>query len=183
MNLEQYATAIQKAKEELLSSLGRESAVVGADAAALVENRVVGSGKRSDGQRFSPYSTKKVAAFRYFGRSANQTGERAVRDKAKRREGISYSEFRQLNGRGVAFKNFQFTGQMWQGFGVTAVVQVSPAVFKITLGGKTERTRTLLGYHEKREGSDLTEPSKEELQQIATALEQRVIKILDKHLS
>ena len=95
-NTSELIQGIRKAKAELLSNLLPQATITGADAAALVENRIVSKGERADGGKFSPYSTKGVAAFRYFGRSRNAAGERAVRDAAKKKQEVSYQDFRRL---------------------------------------------------------------------------------------
>lgn len=182
MTIAQFRKALTEANKALKTALATEAQVAGMDAAALVEQRVVSEGKKADGNRFSPYSNKKAPAFYYFGRSLNQAGERAVRDKARRREGVSYREFRQFNGRNVNAKNFQFTGQMWQGFGVKSVVETGRGVYRVTLGGKTAYTETLIGYHNRRENADLSEPSAQELQMVKTALVARVKKIIQQYV-
>ncbi len=182
MNLAEYRKALQRAKRELSTALDGEAQVVGMDAAALVEQRVVSTGRKADGTTFSPYSTKKVPAYYYFGRSLNQSGERSIRDRARRREGVSYRDFRQYNGRNVNVKNFQFTGRMWQGFGVKNVTKLRLGVYRIELGGKTTYSERLLGFHNQRENTDLGEVSTREAQQVKAALIIRVQKILDKYV-
>lgn len=182
MTITQLRKALSEANKALKTALATEAEVAGMDAAALVEQRVVSEGKKADGNRFSPYSTKKAPAFYYFGRSVNQNGERAVRDKARRREGVSYREFREFNGRNVNVKNFQFTGRMWQGFGVKSVAEIRRGVYRVTLGGKTAYTETLIGYHNKRENADLAEPSPQELQMVKTALVSRVKSIIQQYV-
>ena len=58
--------SLQKAKSEIISSLISEGNVIGADTAALIEDRVVSKGEKAEGGKYSPYSTQPVAAFRYF---------------------------------------------------------------------------------------------------------------------
>lgn len=179
----QLRQGIARARADLLAALSVEGATVGADAAALIEDRIVTKGEKADGSRFSPYSTKGVPAYLYFGRSRNAAGEAAVRRKATARQPVSYKEFRQLNGLNTGVKNFQFTGEMWQGFGVKSVRPVRPGVVVVTLGGKNARTAELLGYHSAREGAELTALSKQELQMIETAINQRLINLVNRALN
>lgn len=173
---------IRKARTELISNLIPQATITGADAAALVENRIVSKGERADGGKFSPYSTKGVAAFRYFGRSRNAAGERAVRDAAKKKQQVSYQDFRRLNGLNTSVKNFQFTGEMWQGMGVVDVRIISQGVAEVTIGGKNTRTTFLLKVHAEREGASLTENSKSELALITDALNERLSRILNRNI-
>ena len=182
MNLDELRQGIRKAQDQIISALQSEGATAGADAAALIENRIVSKGERNDGQKFSPYSTKPVAAFRYYGRSRNAAGEAAVKRAAKEKRGVSYSDFRRLNGLNTNVKNFQFTGEMFQGFGVKSVQVVSFGVVEVVIGGKNSRSNLLLDAHSKRENSELTEPSKTEIDQITKAIQERIKRIVNKNI-
>jgi len=175
-------TGIQRAKAELLSALSAEGLRAGADTAALVENRIVTTGQTAEGGRLSPYSTKGVGAWRYLGRSRNAAGETAIRRRAKARQEVSYKEFRQLNGLNTDHKNLQFTGEMWQGFGVTAVRVVSTGIVEVTLGGKNTRTARLLGYHSERENTEISAPSRQESAAVAAGIVERLTKIIQRNV-
>ena len=118
-----------------------------------------------------------MAAFRYLGRSRNNAGETAIRRKAKAKQPVSYKEFRQLNGLNTANKNLEFTGEMWQGFGVTDVRTISTGLIRVTIGGKNQRSASLLGYHSEREKTDVTEPSRAETEKVKAALFARLEKV------
>jgi hypothetical protein len=160
----------------ILDELEREGLKIGADVAAVVENRVVSTGRDSHGQPFSPYSEKPAPAYLYFGQSRNNRGEQAVRRKAAKKEPVSYREFRALNGLNADKKNFEFTGEMWQGFGVLSSKKVRPGVIEITLGGRNQRTTALLAKHEKAEGESIIKPSHEEVKAAAAAFIERLKK-------
>ena len=183
MDIQNLRTALQKAKSEIVSSLISEGNVIGADTAALIEDRIVSKGEKAEGGKFSPYSTKPVAAFRYFGRSRNAGGEAAAKRAAKEKKGVSYKDFRQFNGLSTSFKNFQFSGEMWQGMGVVGVKMLSSSVLEIEIGGKNERSKRLLGYHSEREKSELTAPSKSELDIISSTVSDRIISIVNRNIS
>lgn len=179
MTLAELQQKIQRARMALANNMEREALRAGADIAAVVENRVVSTGRNAEGQPFSPYSDKQVPAFWFYGRSRNNSGERKVQAAAKKKQGVSYRQFRQFNGLNTGNKNFEFTGEMWQGFGIKEVRQVRPGVYEVTIGGKNERTRSLLGYHEAREGIDITEPSNQEIRQLQAAIQARINQIID----
>jgi hypothetical protein len=179
MDLGAYQNGIRRAIAELLSIAEQEGERVGADTAALVEQRVVSEGKRADGGRFSPYSTKPAPAYLYFGRSRNAGAEQRVRAKAKAGQPISYREFRQINGLNVGQKNFQFTGRMWQGFGVKSVRAIRPGVVEVELGGKSPRSALLLSAHSNRENTPLSKPSARELEIVKNGITARFRAIIE----
>jgi len=179
MNVSELRKGIQRARQEILSSLQGEGSKAGADAAALVENRIVTKGEKKDGSRFSAYSNKQVAAFRYFGRSRNQAGERAVRQKAKEKKGVSYNEFREFNGLNTNVKNLQFTGEMWQGFGLRNVRVIGSGVVEIEIGGKNARSNLLLKAHSKREDTEVTGLSEKEIELVLKGFRDRINRIIE----
>lgn len=182
MNLDELRNGYRKSRREIESALHAEGARLGADAAALVEDRIVTKGRRADGQSFSPYSTKPGLAWWYLGRSKNNAGEAAVKAAAKKKQGVSYSDFRRFNGLNTSVKSFQFTGEMWQGFGVKDVKVVARGLVEVILGGKNDRSEKLLGYHEAREGASLTEPSDKEKEIILTSLTARLRAIIERNV-
>lgn len=183
MTIEQYRAGIAAAKAEILAGMQVEGGRVGADTAALVEQRIISKGEKAEGGQLSPYSTKPVPAFLYFGKSRNQAGEKAVRDRAKKKQPISYREFRSLNGLNTTPKNLQFTGEMWQGFGVVSVREIRPGVVEVEIGGKNPRSRLLLSAHSVRERTEITAPSKAEVQMVKNGMQQRVSDIIRRNLT
>lgn len=178
-SLDEIRISAQRAKAALTAALEQEALRAGADIAALVENRIVERGQRSDGGNLTPYSTNQVPAFFFLGKSRNNAGENAVRKKAKEKQPISYREFRALNGLNTSPKTLEFTGEMWQGFGPVRVRLVNPAVAEVTIGGRNERTSTLLGYHSDREKTEITEPSRQEIAQVVVGVNARLSEIVE----
>ena len=178
-SLNDLRNKILRARAAMVSDFEREALKAGADAAALVENRIVTKGETAQGQRLSPYSTKEVPAFFYFNRSRNNAGENAVRKRAKAKQGVSYKDFRKLNGLNTTNKNLEYTGEMWQGFGVKQVTILRPGVAEVVIGGKNSRTESLLGYHSARENTDITKPSQQEIQAIQQAIAARLTKLIE----
>lgn len=182
MSLEEIRQGILRAAAELQRELSAEALRAGADAAALVEDRIVMRGEKADGGALTPYSTKPAPAFYYLGRSRNNAGEAAVKARAKKRQSISYREFRQLNGLGVDHKSLDFTGAMWQGFGVKRVSVLRLGVVQVEIGGKNEYTGKLLGYHSAREKTEITAPSAQEIRLISAGIKDRLQSIIAKNV-
>jgi hypothetical protein len=167
---------LQKARaiEGRLLNLSREVATAGADLCADIADRVINRGERGNGGRFTPYSTNKVPAFWYFGRSLNQSGEAKIRAAAKRKEGVSYKDFREANNRPTGFKNFSFSQEMWRGFGVKNV-QFSGAIYTLEIGGQNAESQQKIDWMTGQEGVSIISPSKTELERVVRRLENHVI--------
>ncbi len=132
--------------------------VYGTDLTALVTNRVVQRGQDFRGRPFKPYSTKTVAAFRFWGRSRNQSAEERVRKISRAGGALSYSEFRGLNNLNTDKKNFEFTGQMWRQFGIVKI-NVNDGRFKIVIAGTTTDAQKKIDENTEREGISIIEAS------------------------
>ncbi len=170
MSADELQAKIQRIIQRIDSEITVEAAKAGADMAALITDRVVQTGKDSGGNAFSPYSTVPVPAFLYFNKSRSGAGEARVRAKAKKKEKISYRDFRVLNNLNPSPKNFEFTGEMWRGFGVTKT-EKTPNGAKVTIGGRTPPSERKLDLNTKREKKDIVEPSAREIAIVTANLE------------
>lgn len=159
---------IDALKARILAELPAQAKIAGTDLAALIKNRVVQTGKNADGQAFSPYSEKQVPAYLYYGKSRSQQAEQRVRAKAKKREGVSYREFRNLNNLNTDIKNFEFTGEMWRGVEVQETKQ--GAVSVIVIAGGSQAVRDKLRYATEAERINILKPAKEEIKVITDNL-------------
>lgn len=135
--------------------------VLANDIASLVTNRVVQKGENYKGGSFSPYSTKTVLAFRFWGKSRTQTAERKVREVSRKGGALSYVEFRELNNLKTQKKNYNFTGEMWRKFGVKRVEKRNGG-FTIIIGGTTEAAQMKIDENSDREGLSIIEANKAE---------------------
>jgi hypothetical protein len=160
--------------ERRLLNLGPAIAEYAADMAADIANRVINKGVAGDGKSFGGYSDKGVPAYLYFGRSVNASGEARVRAAAKKREMVSYRDFRVFNSRPVAFKNFSFTNDMWRGFGVLGVKTLARGVYEAELGGGTEDSEFRIAVNSAREKKSIIAPTVDELNAFYDSLYQHI---------
>lgn len=174
-SINQQIERIERIERLLKGGLVDVIAVAGADLCADVANRVINDGKGADGQPFSAYSTKKVPAFWYTGRSLNASGEAKVKAAAKKGEGVSYRDFREFNNRPGSPKNFSFSNEMWRGFGVKSVV-FNGSAYVLTIGGKTKDSAEKIGWMTGQEGSSIIAASKEEIERVKRAIQREIEK-------
>lgn len=168
MSIQSQIDRITAIERRLDGGAIRPATLVAADLAADIANRVIDTGESSDGSKFSAYSTKEVPAFFYYGRSRNAAGEAKVKAANKKRQGVSYSQFRGFNGLGQT-KNFSFTNQLWSGFGVKKV-DYSSGTYTITVGGKTKDSQDKIGWMNGQEGKSIIAPNKAELERAKKVL-------------
>lgn len=159
---------IDALKARILAELPTQAKTAGADLAALIKNRVVQTGKNAEGQSFSPYSEKEVPAYLYYGKSRSSQAEQRVRAKAKKREGVSYREFRNLNNLNTDIKNFEFTGEMWRGVEVQETKQGQVSV--VVIAGGSQAVKDKLRYATEAERINILKPSKQELSIVQESL-------------
>ena len=162
MSITEYIKQLDAAIARIESGAEQQVARAGLDLVGLISTRVIQQGKTADGGRFTPYSRDQIPAFFYFNRSRNNSGEQGVRRAAKEKRGVSYAEFRQLNGLKVDFKNFEFTGDMWRNFRVKKVERTGTG-YRLTIGGASEDARQKIEWLSDQEGRLIIEPSRQEL--------------------
>jgi hypothetical protein len=179
VTLAQLNNRIENALQFLESTeVERRAAVAGADLVALITSRVVQKGQTADGGSFSPYSTTPVPAWFYLGKSRTGSAEGRVKESAKKKEPISYKQFREINNLKTDKKNFEFTGTMWRGFGVVRVGRIGGNV-RIVVGGKNDDSREKIEWLSDQENRDIIEPSPDEIGMVKKAIETWLINILN----
>ena len=155
-----------------------QASKAGADIVALVTNRVVQTGNSSDGGSFTPYSTAPHSAHLYYNKSRSGSAEAKVRAKGKKKEKISYRDFREINNLNPAPKNFEFTGAMWRGFSVLSVRRSATGV-TVVIGGGNEDSADKMTQNSKRENKSIIRPSRQELAIVQGNLQRWVNGILN----
>ena len=135
--------------------------VLATDVIALVTNRVVQKGENFRGTSFKPYSSRTVAAWRFWGQSRTQAAERRIRAISRARGALSYQQFRELNNLKSDKKNFEFTGEMWRKFGIVRSSQIGEK-FVISIGGTTPSAQEKIDDNSAREGISIIEASQRE---------------------
>ena len=171
---------LQAARTELKNDLQRQVIKAVNDLVSLTINRVITTGLNSEGQSFTPYSTKPVAAWRYRGKSRTGGAEKKINEKAKRKEDVSYKEFRAINGLKSDKKIFEFTGEMWRHTGIQKVEEVGDFVI-VTIGGKTETARKKLEGNSSREKINIAGPSASETKQVKLYLDKWIMDTIKRH--
>jgi len=116
-----------------------------------------------------------IPAFWYIGRSLNAGGESKVKAAAKKKQGVSYKDFREFNNRPTDKKNFSFSNDMWRNFGVKEV-SFSGGVYRLEIGGKTADSQDKIDWMEGQEGRSIIAPSKAELNRALVSLTQKILR-------
>lgn len=179
MSLQRLSANIDKALAAIDGpELERRAAIAGADLVSLITSRVIRKGETSDGGTFTAYSTTPVPAWFYLGKSRTGSAESRVKEASKKREEISYKQFREYNNLKTDKKNFEFTGTMWRGFGVTKIVKQGDRL-RIVLNGRNDDSREKIEWLSDQEKQSIIEPSQAELLTVKRNLETWLISILN----
>lgn len=150
--------------DALTSSREADAVRVASDTLALVESRIIETGKGADGSRFPGYSQKKMPAHFYAGKSRSAGAEQRV----KKAGSLSYAEFRQLNNLQTGHVDLYFTGEMWRGTGVIVEKRLLRSTF-VRIGGRTPQSAKKIELNSARYGGSILEPSVSEVQEVERA--------------
>lgn len=174
MTISEKIAQLDNIEARLRGGLSNVVAALGADLCADIADRVINKGENFKGGQFSAYSEKEVPAFWYLGRSLNGGGEAKVKAAAKKKEGVSYREFREFNNLPGSPKNFSFSNEMWRWFGVKAA-QFTGTEYVLLIGGKTKASADKMAWMEGQEGYSIIAPNETELTRLAKAITDKII--------
>jgi len=185
--------------KELQAFIGRDlpnelTKIVAHDTVAQIHTRVVDKQVNAKGQRFSRYSTKPTLSSgttakskRVFNALAGSKKKRSELDwvTIKRRGKNThlfvvkggYREIREIEGFSNENKSFEFTTQMWRGFGVKRT-EKSSGRFAVVLGGRNAESQDKIDWNSEREGVDIIDASKQERDHIKRQVEREIEKYI-----
>ena len=166
------------------------------DAVFKIHNRVVRTQKNYLGGSFSAYSTRPILTTGITEKSARirraVAGSKAARKKLDwvtikaGGKNVSlfelkggYAQMRRLEGFGNRNKSFEFTTQMWRGFGVKRT-RKTPNEIIITLGGRNLESQKKIDVNSQREGINIINISDKELKELAVITDKEIQKYINK---
>jgi hypothetical protein len=154
MSVAEYSKKLSQFQKDLPKVLMIETMLTeGADIRATVTNRVITTGNKGSGGRFTPYKPKKDGS---MGR---------------------YAELRRLHGLQVAFKDFQFTKQMWDSFNVLRdECKLFKSGFMVRLGGTNQRAQDIISGQSKYEEETIIDMTDAETQALAKRIDKIVLR-------
>lgn len=169
---------------------------IAANAVAMIHDRVVNRQKNYLGGSFSAYSTKPILTTGVTAKSGTIRRKLAGSKSARRKldwvtikaagKNVSlfelkggYAQMRRLEGFSNRAKSFEFTTQMWRGFGVKRK-QVTQNEIIITLGGKNLESQKKIDVNSRREGINIINISDRELKELAKMVDKELQRYVGK---
>ena len=119
------------------------------------------------------YSANPLPVFFFEGRELNSPGAALLKRKDKRKEGVSYEEWRKANGLQTDHIDLSFSNRMWEKLVIVGTFKEGDVVKTIIAGGD-QSTKDKLKWNTERFGEFLTLDESEE-----TALKERFSKLYD----
>jgi hypothetical protein len=161
---------------------------------AQIHTRVIDKQVNAKGQRFGRYSTRPTLSSgttekskRVFNALAGSKKKRSELDWVTiKRKGKNvhlfvvkggYQEIREIEGFSNEYKSFEFTTEMWRGFGVKRT-EKSSGRFTVVLGGKNSESQNKIDWNSEREGVDIIDASRQEQNFIKKQVEIEIDKYL-----
>lgn len=155
--MDRYNNAIARIEREAEA----QGIIVGNDIAQQIKKRVIETGEDAKGAAFTPYSDTQLPAFFYIGKSRTAAAEKRVQTKAKKKETLSYSDFRTTNNLNSDKKNFKFTGDMWRNFGVLGS-RYENGIVTVEIGGQTPEAEKKIAVLSWQEGKNIADVADDE---------------------
>lgn len=166
------------------------------DAVQMIHDRVVNQQKNFLGGQFSSYSKRPMLTSGKTEKS-NRVGRALASSKRKRAElnwvtirsggknvhlfelPGGYAQLRRMEGFSNTRKSFEFTTQMWRGFGVKRK-RVSANTIIITLGGRNLESQKKIDANSQREGISIINISDSELAILAKECDKEIQRYVNK---
>lgn len=164
------------------------------DTVAQIHTRVTEKQIDADGRKFSAYSKKPILSSGTTAKS-KRVGNQLAGSKKKRseldwvtikRKGLNihlfvvpggYKQIRDIEGFSNQNKSFEFTTQMWRGFGVKRT-EGGWDRFTVVCGGKNEESQDKIDWNSEREGKPIIDMSKTEQKYLVLQIEKEIDKYL-----
>jgi len=179
--------------KELQAFIGRDLPnellkIVAHDTVGQIHTRVVEQQKNAKGNLFSTYSTKPTLSSGTTAKSKSVWNELAktadwvtIKRKGKNVHLFvvkgGYREIRKIEGFNNEHKSFEFTTQMWRGFGIKRT-EKSSGRFAVVLGGRNAESQDKIDWNSEREGVDIIDASKQERDHIKRQVEREIEKYI-----
>lgn len=180
--INEYRANIQRAIAEIRATREKETGLIMADELALIKSRVINEGETATGGSFGKYSQAKVPYW-FFGSNLKNAAfnVKAKQEELRKKVGYfaSYEDWRQINNRPVAFKNFSFTNQMWNTIR-PQVIASDDVSTTFVFGSDNKDAQDKINF-QKGQAGDFLAQSESERALISELNRQRVFKILQKH--
>lgn len=146
---------------------------VATNAMALIINRI-----QQEGLEGEKYSKNKLPNF-FFENKGNIAAQKAIKSKKKNSkyaDGVSYEEWRDLNGLQTDIVDLTFTGRMFQNIGITSAIQVGNNFITVITGFDKE-VKDKLRWNAARYG-DFFKVNEKEKEELKLLFESRVAALL-----
>jgi hypothetical protein len=119
MTVEEYTRKVDNALKEVRSEHPEINARLSLSALNLIRSRITNKGVDHNGKSFGKYSTNKLPYFFFQDKGLGSGADKKLAAKKKKdKEGISYEEWRKLNGLQTKHVDMQFTKETFNDFAV-----------------------------------------------------------------
>lgn len=159
MSLDEAIEMLDKAEKAIEEGMKKISEEIAMDAVALIVNRI-----QQHGLPGRKYSDTALPLF-FYTRNADKKG--ALKKLAKAKGGVSYKDWRSMNGLQTDHVDLTFTGRMWQNVGIVGTVRNGDSFITIC-GGFDKEVKDKLRWNAQRFGDFfmVTNEEKEQLKEI-----------------
>jgi hypothetical protein len=177
MTVEEFNKRLTKLEKDIIGKLPGQfiQAKAGFDISAMVSDRVIQKSMSGDNTHFSAYSTRPMLTSGTTAKSQNVWRGKKDKKWVTIKKGAKnihlfvleggYAEMRRLEGFSNRFKNFWFTTEMWRKFGLKRTTKNRNG-FRLVFGGLTPEAQKKIDANTQREGKNILEMTKREVNSI-----------------
>jgi len=181
-SINDYRINLQRAIADIRANRKAETALILQDELALIKSRVVESGQNAAGGSFGKYSQAVVPY--WFHGSNLDNADFNVKNKQKellKKKGYfaSYEDWREINNRPTAFKNFSFTNEMMEGIEPMVLADGNDST-TYEFGSDDKAVQDKVNWNKGQDG-DFLKQSASERELLTKLNRQRIFKVFAKY--
>lgn len=169
--------------DNVIAALEREAPKINlrmaANAKADIQTRVQEKGQKSNGASFENYSTNPLPLFYFEGKGRKSAGAKITAKNYP--DGLSYSEFRRLNGLQTAFVDLTFTGDMFRDIKARQTGPVGRHVYTAKIGAERKDNQDKIRWNTRKKGEFLALTT-EEKEQIKASYKLQIENLIKRNL-
>ena len=177
LEIEDFKKSIGKLFEEVAKAIPKMAQTRAITGTALIVKRLRERGIDANGTAYPKYSKNKLPTFFFLEKGTKRAQSKLSGDEFD--EGVSYEEWRELNGRQIDHRDFSFTGRTLNSLGIVKTGRDSSGYVVEVFAKGTDEVKKL-GYLEEQSGDILT-PSKQEEKLLTQDFDDDIQDIIDKN--
>ena len=182
----QFEIDVRNMLEEFNRELPAINIRLSKSALSLLKNRIINDGENAKGNKMESYSDNELPTWFFKGKGISAGADAKLKEKIDKGEGVSYKDWRGMNGLQTNHRDLKFSGDMWRDIDVLQTIKTNEGVStfvgaKNSIARGENTTDKIMSYNAEQIG-DFMNLTPEEESVLDKALDKDLQTLIDKYL-